>query len=406
MNRPRKSPKPKGEDNPEFENTSNSESTDLFSEFNPNDLGQNMEEHEVEFDKNSNIDFDSDIFDVKDDNTLLDFDLDADEFSDKQRFESKHDYENPPPFPPTEPYSEKEINDDSSDQSFKYEYDPNRSYLFIFGPKSAGKTVIISSILKYLRSYRSRTFGDTLMNINDKNIIHEREGNKLWRELTEANINNEFPSGTQNVEATRVYLNNPAPRHLNLNFSPATNHPDFSFCIMDMAGEDLSKVDYESNAPLPSSIRTYIEDVPKQNMCFIYVLDPLCESLNKPQQTALFEAFIETLDTNGHTSTPLLIIVSKWDTIMSKYTDIKDFLEMEYEDISGYSHQANRDITILEYSIGEVHDNKPIRFDHTYPERLFNWLYKNQTGNDLNSEINGPDKSIFRNFLNRFKKNK
>jgi hypothetical protein len=175
---------------------------------------------------------------------------------------------------------------------------------------------------------------------------------------------------------------------------------------MDMAGEDLRKVDYESKNPLPSSIRTYIEDVPKQNMCFIYVLDPLCESLKKSQQTALFEAFIDNLDSNDHTSTPLLIVVSKWDTISSNYSDIDNFLELEYEDIWGYSHQANRKIAILEYSIGEVKDNKPVGFNHTYPERLFNWFYNNQTGYDLNAAGKEPEKSKSKNLLSMFNKNK
>lgn len=403
MNRPRKSPKPKEEENPELtskknKDTSEKEETNLFFEENIEESQQDVEEIKYVVEVDINTDFDNDNFD--------DIDFDDDDDLVTQSFDNENERNTPPPFPPPPPEDEREAEKESYDEGYKYEFDPKRSYLFIFGPPAAGKTVIIGSILKYLRSYRSREFGDTLLNINDKNIIHEREGNKLWRELTEANINNEFPSGTQNVEATKLYLNNPAPRHINLNFSPASNHPDFSFCIMDMAGEDLSKVDYESSAPLPSSIRTYIEDVPKQNMCFIYVLDPLCESLKKSQQTALFEAFIENLDTNGHTATPLLIIVSKWDVIKSNYADINDFLEMEYEDISGYSHQANREISVLEYSIGEVQDNKPVRFDHTYPERLFNWLYSNQTGYDLNSETKEPEKSTFKNLLNKLKRNK
>lgn len=381
MSRPIKSPKPKGESNPELINPEINKPAEIDEDTNPiidDSLDEGIDD---EFGGGIDDEFGSGIDD--------DFGSGIDD-----------DFGGKTPSP-LGSIDEEETDEVDKDQDILYEYHPNRSYLFIFGPKSAGKTVIIGSILKYLKSYRSKKFGDTLMNINDKSIIYEREGNKLWKELTDANVNNEFPSGTQNVEATKVFHNNPAPRHLNLKFSPASNHTDFSFCIMDMAGEDLSKVDYESNAPLPSSIRTYIEDVPKQNMCFIYVLDPLCESLKKSQQIALFEAFIENLDTNGHTATPLLIIVSKWDVIKSKYNDINNFLDMEYDDISGYSHQANRDISVLEYSIGEVHDNKPVRFDHTYPERLFNWLYSNQTGYDLKSEVMEPEKSWINKYIKK-----
>lgn len=409
MTRPRRKPRPEEEENPELtngkkENVKDEEVPSLFDNHEIHDDNRHSDEINVDEEISSDSDFKPGYTDYET-NDFDYIDFENDELTEPIDLDSEEESPNSDPFPPTGNNYDK-IEDDSYDQGFKYEYYKDRSYLFIFGPPAAGKTVIIGSILKYLKSYRSTKFGDTLRNINDKNIIHESEGNKLWRELTEANINNEFPSGTTNIEASKVFHNNPAPRHLNLHFSPDSSHPDFSFCIMDMAGEDLSKVDYESNAPLPSSIRTYIEDVPKQNMCFIYVLDPLCESLKKSEQTTLFEAFIENLDTNGHTSTPLLIIVSKWDTLKLEYSDIKNFLEIEYEDIYGYSHQANRDITILEYSIGEVRDNKPVRFDHTYPERLFNWLYSNQIGYDLNVTASEPEKSKFKNLLNKWKKNR
>ena len=286
---------------------------------------------------------------------------------------------------------------------YHYEYDSERSYVFIFGPSAVGKTVIIGSILKYLKVYRSKTYGDTLKNINNKDIIHEREGNLLWRDLTKANTENKFPFGTVNIESSKENQNNPAPRHLNLHFLPANQIPDFKFCFLDMAGEDLSKLDYESEKPLPETIETYLEDVPKQNMCFIFVVDPQCSAATKSEQIVLFDAFIERLDSNDHTETPLLILVSKWDTVKDQFDNVEQYLEDEFEDILATANQANRNISFAEFSIGKVDvlENRPLSYDHSYPERVFNWLYKNQIGKSLIAEEN---KIINGNWISRLLK--
>lgn len=289
-------------------------------------------------------------------------------------------------FEPRQPPPIQEPIEPEIKQEYQYEYDPNRSYLFIFGPPSAGKTVLIGSIIKYLKVYRSQKHGDTLKNKNNSEIKHEYEGNRLWRELTEANIQNKFPTGTQAIAAAKAMVNLPVPRHINLHFHPASSHPDFEFCFMDLSGEDCSKIDYESGGKLHWSIRTYLEDVPKKNMCFIYVLDPKCEQKTNDEQTALFEAFIDTLDSNEHTSTPVLILVSKWDLYKNSYNNVEEYLKTEFEDIWGVANQSMRNISYAEFSIGEVEKERNERilcFDPSYPERVFNWFYKTKTGKSL-----------------------
>ena len=286
----------------------------------------------------------------------------------------------------------------NSTHDYQYEFDSDRSYVFIFGPSNVGKTVIIGSLLKYLKSYRGREHGDTLKNINNKDVPWEREGNILWKDLTIANTNNRFPAGTSTIGATSNFRNNPAPRHLNLHYLPARNIPEFKFCFLDIAGEDLEKLDYESSRPLPKTIETYIEDVPKQNMCFIFVVDPQCATATKDQQIVLFDAFIETLDSNDHTETPLLILVSKWDTLKKQFENVQEYLEAEFEDVWGVANQVNRNISVAEFSIGEVDvlENRPLNFDHSYPERVFNWLYETQMGTSLKEEDDETESFISR----------
>lgn len=280
------------------------------------------------------------------------------------------------------------------------EYHPDRSYFFIFGQGASGKTVLISSILYYLRTIRPNSFGDTIKNINNPDLKHEREGNKLWKELSQTIFTKKFPKGT-----TTIQNQNPIPRHINANFIPNSKSSEFKFCLMDMAGEDLERIDYESNQNLPTSIIKYIKELPKKNICFIYVLNPDDQYFSNEKKLGLFEAFIDTLDANEHTDTPILLLVTKWDTIKNEYLDAKDFVKKEFNPIWGTLNNSERNIKIGEFSIGEVIGDNPTAtdfetFDPTFPERVFNWMYETQKGVSLNEK----NKGFFEKILDFFKK--
>lgn len=307
------------------------------------------------------------------------------------------------PYPPeVTSEEEEEINEE-----YKYEYDPNRSYLFIFGPPAAGKTVLIGSIVNYLNSTRSERYGDTPLVKNDINKKHELQGNILLQKLEEANIEAKFPPPTQQIEGARQHLNMPVPRHINLLLQTNSKLPDFDFCFMDLAGEDCTKLEYESGGKLHWSIKTYIEHVPKENICFIYIIDPKCKDRNVVQQTALFNAFINTLDSNNHTSTPLLILVSKWDLYKDSYKNVEEYLRTNFNNVWGKANQRSRNISIAEFSIGEVEkteNEKIINFDETYSERVFNWFYENQTGYNLLKDNDvKPVESVWKKVLSLFR---
>jgi GTPase SAR1 family protein len=282
------------------------------------------------------------------------------------------------------------------------EYHPDRSYFFIFGQGASGKTVLISSILYYLRAIRSDRYSDTLVNINNSDLKHESEGNRLWSELSRTIYTRTFPRGT-----TTIQNQNPIPRHINAHFTPSSNSPEFKFCLMDMAGEDLEKVDYMSNQRLPDSIKTYIKELPKENICFIYVLNPEDQYYSNEKKLALFEAFIDSLDANEHTNTPLLLLVTKWDTIKDEFSSAEEFVKSVFNPIWGTLKQEQRKINIGEFSIGVVNGNDPAAtnfetFDPTYPERVFKWMYKTQTGVNLDGNTE-KEKSLFQKLLDSFK---
>lgn len=284
-------------------------------------------------------------------------------------------------------------------REYELNYHNDRSYLFIFGPASSGKTVIISSILYYLRNTRSIQNGDTLKNLNDSNLKHEKEGNKLWKELSTTIFENKFPKGTMGVK-----LDNPFPRHINAHFLPSEkNNSDFKFCFMDMSGEDLEKVDHDSEHKLPESIRIYVEQMPKNNICFLYTLDPRSDRYSKSEQLNIFNAFIDLLDQNEHTDTPLLFIVTKWDIIKNEFDDVEEFIKQEYLPIWGVLNQNARNISFAEFSIGEVSEDNVFikKYNPFFSEKAFNWFYQKQTGTSL---IGNPKKQKQGFFDKNFKK--
>lgn len=308
----------------------------------------------------------------------------VDDDSDYGEIENETDDENEPPEP----------GPDTID--FELKFSSERSYLYIFGPSSTGKTVLISSILNYLKNYRS----DTLINLNNPKEKHEKEGNRLWNELRSTHFENKFPRGTEALK-----IENIIPRHINVKLIVNDNKKsDFEFCFIDMSGEDLSKVKHDDSSNLPDVIKAYIENLPKDNICFTYILDPQSDFLSKTEQLNVFDGFIDLLDTHKHTGTPLLFLVSKWDLIANSYADAEQYIKQEFSPIWGTLNEAARKISYAEFSIGEVDkDNKKLikRYDPKYAEKVFNWFYKNQTGDSLIHEATNVTRNGFKKFFKK-----
>lgn len=278
-------------------------------------------------------------------------------------------------------------------------YDPERTYFFIFGPGSVGKTVLIGSIYRYLKNIRGLK-GDKLSNINDVNKPHEREGNKLLNEITKSNHEKIFVQGTNLITDSE-----PVPRHINLRFEPVQRKkPPFEFCFMDIAGENLEYLSFDSYNELPPSINAYLEELPKENLCIIYIIDPECSKLDKVGQEQLFDAFLHKLDANKHDDTPILLLVSKWD-LVKDYKDAEDFLKNEYESIWATINQTGRDFTTSEFSIGEVVEENTIieKYEPRYAEKVFRWMYKTQLNVDLDDGTINKE-STFTRFIKKYLK--
>jgi hypothetical protein len=366
--RPRKGPRPKQTDKDE---TSESEFTEN------NETGND----------NTDIGIDKDDFEYVDeyiDDIPSTFEgIEEDNFDNKIKDDHNNIYDEPPSLDKIE---------------IEVEYSSGRSYLYIFGPSSTGKTVLISSILYYLQINRSTEHGDTLKNLNGTSKKHEKEGSRLWNELNTNLLDKKFPKGSPVVQNE-----NPVPRHINAHLlTNDSKKSNFEFCFIDMSGEDLSKANHDHNEELPEIIKAYIESLPKENLCFTYILDPKPAKLSKSDQLSVFRGFIDLLDQNNHTSTPLLLLVSKWDLVDDIYSNVEDYIKEEYPVIWGTLNQRERNISYANFSIGEVdEDNKIKNYEAKYAEKVFDWFYENQTGDSLKNEKPKGKRNGFKKFFER-----
>lgn len=391
MSKKPKSPRPEREENPEWDKKE--EDTFAWDPVAKDETTEDEMLYITEKETPSENGNDSDGFGVDLPTPTTDYISGNDDFEKSEPSQREPEYPNPnPPI----------VNPISFPPSPVIFYDPERTYFFIFGPGSVGKTVLIGSIYRYLKNIRGLK-GDKLSNINDVNKPHEKKGNELLNEITKSNHEKIFVQGSNLITDSE-----PVPRHINLRFEPVQRKkPPFEFCFMDIAGENLEYLSFDSYNELPPSINVYLEKLPKENLCIIYIIDPECSKLDKVGQEQLFDAFLHKLDANKHDDTPILLLVSKWD-LVKDYKDAEDFLKNEYESIWATVNQTGRDFTISEFSIGEVNDDnideKIIeKYDPSYPEKVFRWMYKTQLNVDLDDETINKE-STFTRFIKKYLK--
>lgn len=275
-------------------------------------------------------------------------------------------------------------------------WDENTSYFFMFGVKGAGKSVILSGLFYNILAHRE---GDDLRNKNDHEIEHQDRGTKLINNLLEQVPDGSWPSSTPTLNSESQQV----PRQMNMEFLPRDpKKPEFDFCTMDMSGEDLMKLrpgsDYDK-ARLNDGIEAFL-DLPFQNLAFLCVYPAYSSVDNAQRLSSYMQSFLDELDRTGHSDTPLLMIVSKWDLVEDGFESPAEFLRQKAPII--YNKLLKPTRTIMSFSIGNVDEAKDIYdYDPTSSNKLFGWMYKTQMGLELDEPIS---KSLWQKLLSRLQR--
>ena len=101
--------------------------------------------------------------------------------------------------------------------------------------------------------------------------------------------------------------------------------------------------------------------------------------------------FIEELDRVGHTDTPILFIVSKWDLVKDKYKNVDEFFKDKSPVIWSKINEASRKCSIMKFTIGEVaDDNLNYNYVPETSRQLFDWMYETQLEVTRYKDERGP----------------
>jgi hypothetical protein len=337
------------------------------------------------------------------DDDLKDYGLE-DEYLDLLKEMRKNEIEIPdipvPPIGPiiTDPPFPIEIEEVISEQEIEIPYDEESSYFFMYGINKSGKTAILTGLFLNLYS-ESKREGDTIKRLNDNSIEYQKKGTILIEELLQINKESGiFPKGTPSLASESSII----PRQMNFEFEPKdTTKPTFKFTMMDFSGEDLMNLKIKSESDkgkLPQGIETFLQ-LPHNNLAFICVY-PI-DVLNQYSELSSYMlSFFDELDRIGHTKTPLLFVVSKWDLVQDKYESIEDFLKDKSPIIWNKINESQRKIDRLKFSIGDVDPtNNSFNYDPKNSNELFQWMYKTQMGVDLDEKL--ATSSKFRRFMEK-----
>lgn len=274
-------------------------------------------------------------------------------------------------------------------------YDPESSYFFMYGVNASGKTVILSGLFYNLMAHR---MGDNLKNLNDHSLDYQKRGTVLLDNLMEHVPSGKFPPGTTTLTAESQFV----PRQINLKFGPKDHSkPEFKFTMMDMSGEDLMRVRVSSDddhQSLQPGIETFLT-LPHNNLAFICVY-PAHSDKSNHELSSYMRSFLDELDRIGHTNSPIIFVVSKWDMVKDKYNSVEEFFLDKDPIMWNKICESERNATTMKFSIGEVDvSSDSFKYNPSNSNELFKWMYKTQMGVSLDEDLS--DSSGFGGIMKR-----
>jgi len=303
---------------------------------------------------------------------------------------------------PIETYTSKEKKgeNDSLIETSKIdlEIDSKIPYFFVFGMPSSGKTVMLSGLVYYFKTLAEGQI--SVLNSNDKE--NHRRGQWLLNEMKTRVRDGVFVTGTRAIQTDEFVF----PNEIQLEYLPDDKKkPTMPFCLVDMSGEDLAKVNFDeggmSGGELDPRINSYLAH-PECNLVFILAIDTdfIKESEN------LIDRFLDHVESLGHAEVPIIFTVNKWDRIQSDYDNVEEFFKLNLPLLERRRKDDRRETAILDFSIGKVeksdlHKEGVYKYDAKDSRRLARWMYEVSTGYKMDQVMN---ESSLSNILRKIKK--
>jgi len=295
--------------------------------------------------------------------------------------ESQHTYENPVADELGGAKSDDGVDDDDSiaastptyreaDQ-IAYLESKGTNFVFLFGKRQVGKTVVTASLLNYMSSHCD--YGN-LISVFDATSNKPDLGRALLEDIRSQIAQKRLPGRTDAGGITEI----------DVRFEPfKKGKPKLWLTFLEMSGEDLEKVDVNTEKPFPSNIDVFFK---AKNLSMTFVLVTSHQDAYKDDQLmAQFFDHIAAKDPKFR-SARMLLLVSQWDTY--KYpVDFRSFLKKDMP--LTFARLRNGGNANRHFSIGTVTnvDGKDYlaEFNPQPSEDVFFWLYESLTRSSLKS---------------------
>jgi len=212
--------------------------------------------------------------------------------------------------------------------------DKNTNYVFIFGYTGAGKSTVLTAINMYMRQHY-RVILNQGENQQGIRLIHQ-----MMRDVEDGN----FPQPTSIGQITEY------------DTAFMMEGEDVNLTFVEMAGEDLKKVDVDTGEEgLPESVKNYLS-CPGISISFLIVAD--FERVMNRKEDKLILQFLSYLYNEGIDMSRVGVILSKFDrgrTDMNVEEVIKTYLPQVDKWLTSGDIQQPR---VFPFSIGEVESDR------------------------------------------------
>ncbi len=257
----------------------------------------------------------------------------------------------------------------------------NTDWILLVGPKSCGKTSIISSIIHYL-SEMNKSLGEMKVVRHAEDKRYERTNVALDEVIKDKMEKRIFPGRTMLGS-----LN-----HVNIQFNPNSSKPSVSFTFLDVAGEYFKefKEGKISSQDFKDHVDVYFKTDPeKVRMSFVLVTS-FEEAAETDILLANFLDYIVWKD-ERYKNAKILLLISKWD----EYQGGKSVQDFTRDTMKSTWKKIGRDGKLASFSLGKIDkivaedegvtENRGfiVRYDEKPAKKVFRWLYHKTTGKHL-----------------------
>lgn len=260
--------------------------------------------------------------------------------------------------------------------------DPDTTYFFVFGLSSAGKSVMLSGLIYYLKAIRS----GQLKSISDLNVINQKRGDFVMSQMRTRVRDGQWVEKSKMIEQAEFVF----PSEINLEYIPLRSENKYTmpFCLLEMAGEDLAQIKLSDGGnkggQLDERINAYLLN-PNCDIAFVCVVDP--DDPGESQE--VIEQFIDYTEKIGRHESPVLLAISKWDKVRNDFNnDVDKYFSEVIPSLDKLTLSEEREYTKMGFSIGKVFEDDSYKFFPKDSEKLFKWMYEITTGVPYDQEIN------------------